>query len=100
MAASSKTQQSNHLVRSAVTAGVFLVARTSFIYEHAPNILEFITILGAATAFSASSVGLVQNDLRRVIAYSTCSQLGYNMVFSYGLSDYSVGIFHFANHAF
>jgi NADH-ubiquinone oxidoreductase chain 5 len=82
-----------------VTAGVFLIARTSFIYEHAPNILEFITILGAATAFFASSVGLVQNDLKRVIAYSTCSQLGY-MVFSCGLSDYSAGIFHLANHAF
>jgi NADH-ubiquinone oxidoreductase chain 5 len=82
-----------------VTAGVFLIARTSFIYEHASNILEFITLLGAATAFFASSVGLVQNDLKRVIAYSTCSQLGY-MVFSCGLSDYSAGIFHLANHAF
>ena len=82
-----------------VTAGVFLIARTSFIYEHVSNILEFITILGAATAFFASSVGLVQNDLKRVIAYSTCSQLGY-MVFSCGLSDYSAGIFHLANHAF
>jgi NADH-ubiquinone oxidoreductase chain 5 len=82
-----------------VTAGVFLIARSSFIYEHASNILEFITLLGAATAFFASSVGLVQNDLKRVIAYSTCSQLGY-MVFSCGLSDYSAGIFHLANHAF
>ena len=82
-----------------VTAGVFLIARTSFIYEYAPHILEFITILGACTAFFASSVGLVQNDLKRVIAYSTCSQLGY-MVFSCGLSDYAVGVFHLANHAF
>ena len=82
-----------------VTAGVFLLARSSFIYEHAPNILDFITFLGAATAFFASSVGLVQNDLKRVIAYSTCSQLGY-MVFSCGLSNYSTGIFHLANHAF
>lgn len=82
-----------------VTAGVFLIARSSFIYEYAPNVLEFITILGAATAFFASSVGLLQNDLKRVIAYSTCSQLGY-MVFSCGLSDYSAGIFHLANHAF
>lgn len=82
-----------------VTAGVFLIVRTSFLYEHAPNILEFITILGACTAFFASSVGLLQNDLKRVIAYSTCSQLGY-MVFSCGLSDYSVGVFHLANHAF
>ncbi|MBE0439325.1 MAG: NADH-quinone oxidoreductase subunit L [Gammaproteobacteria bacterium] len=82
-----------------VTAGVFLIARTSFIYEYASDILEFIAILGACTAFFASSVGLVQNDLKRVIAYSTCSQLGY-MVFSCGLSDYAVGIFHLANHAF
>ena len=82
-----------------VTAGVFLLARSSFIYEYSSNILEFIAFMGAATAFFASSVGLVQNDLKRVIAYSTCSQLGY-MVFSCGLSDYSVGIFHLANHAF
>ena len=82
-----------------VTAGVFLIVRTSFLYEHTVNILEFITILGACTAFFASSVGLVQNDLKRVIAYSTCSQLGY-MVFSCGLSDYTVGMFHLANHAF
>jgi NADH-ubiquinone oxidoreductase chain 5 len=82
-----------------VTAGVFLLARSSFIYEYAGHVLEFITILGASTAFFASSVGLLQNDLKRVIAYSTCSQLGY-MVFSCGLSDYSAGIFHLANHAF
>ena len=81
-----------------VTAGVFLIARSSFLYELAPNSLQFITILGAATAFFASSVGLLQNDLKRVIAYSTCSQLGY-MVFACGLSDYAVGIFHLANHA-
>jgi NADH-ubiquinone oxidoreductase chain 5 len=82
-----------------VTAGVFLIARSSFLYEQAPDILKFVTVLGAATAFFASSVGLLQNDLKRVIAYSTCSQLGY-MVFSCGLSDYSAGIFHLANHAF
>nr|AEP20705.1 NADH dehydrogenase subunit 5 [Durinskia baltica diatom endosymbiont] len=83
-----------------VTAGVFLIVRTSFLYEHAPHILEFITILGACTAFFASTVGLLQNDLKRVIAYSTCSQLGY-MVFSCGLSDYAVGVFfHLSNHAF
>lgn len=82
-----------------VTAGVFLIARCSFIFEYAPNSLRVITILGAATAFFASSVGLLQNDLKRVIAYSTCSQLGY-MVFSCGLSDYAVGVFHLANHAF
>jgi NADH-ubiquinone oxidoreductase chain 5 len=81
-----------------VTAGVFLIARSSFLYELAPNSLQFVTTLGAATAFFASSVGLLQNDLKRVIAYSTCSQLGY-MVFACGLSDYAVGIFHLANHA-
>lgn len=82
-----------------VTAGVFLIARCSFIFEYAPNSLKLVTVLGAATAFFASSVGLLQNDLKRVIAYSTCSQLGY-MVFSCGLSDYAVGVFHLANHAF
>ena len=82
-----------------VTAGVFLVARTSFIYEQTNNVLDFIAILGALTSFVASTTGLVQNDLKRVIAYSTCSQLGY-MVFACGLSNYSVGIFHLSNHAF
>jgi NADH-ubiquinone oxidoreductase chain 5 len=82
-----------------VTAGVFLIARCSFLFEYAPQSLQVVTLLGAATAFFASSVGLLQNDLKRVIAYSTCSQLGY-MVFSCGLSDYSVGVFHLANHAF
>jgi NADH-ubiquinone oxidoreductase chain 5 len=82
-----------------VTAGVFLIARMSFIYEQTSNVLEFIAILGALTSFVASTTGLVQNDLKRVIAYSTCSQLGY-MVFACGLSNYSVGIFHLSNHAF
>jgi NADH-ubiquinone oxidoreductase chain 5 len=82
-----------------VTAGVFLLARSSFIYEHVPNVLEYVTIIGALTAFFASTTGLVQNDLKRVIAYSTCSQLGY-MIFACGLSNYSVGIFHLSNHAF
>ena len=82
-----------------VTAGVFLLARASFIYEHSLYALIFVSILGASTAFFASTVGLLQNDLKRVIAYSTCSQLGY-MIFSCGLSNYSAGIFHLANHAF
>ena len=82
-----------------VTAGVFLLARCSSIYEYSPLVLNFITILGASTAFFAATVGLVQNDLKRVIAYSTCSQLGY-MVFACGLSNYSVGVFHLMNHAF
>ena len=82
-----------------VTAGVFLIARSSFIYEYINNILELITVFGALTAFFAATTGLVQNDLKRVIAYSTCSQLGY-MVFACGLSNYSVGFFHLSNHAF
>jgi len=82
-----------------VTAGVFLLARSSFIYEYSYNVLSYIAILGALTAFVASTIGLVQNDLKRVIAYSTCSQLGY-MVFACGLSNYAVGVFHLSNHAF
>ena len=82
-----------------VTAGVFLLARSSFIYEYSYNVLGYISIAGALTAFCASTIGLVQNDLKRVIAYSTCSQLGY-MVFACGLSNYSTGVFHLSNHAF
>lgn len=82
-----------------VTAGVFLLARSSFIYEHTTNVLGFITVIGALTSIFASTTGLVQNDMKRVIAYSTCSQLGY-MVFACGLSNYSVGVFHLTNHAF
>lgn len=82
-----------------VTAGVFLLARSSFIYEYANVVLCLITVLGSLTAFCASTIGLLQNDLKRVIAYSTCSQLGY-MVFACGLSNYSVGVFHLSNHAF
>ena len=82
-----------------VTAGVFLVVRSSFLYEFTPNVLTFLAIVGSLTAFYASTTGLLQNDLKRVIAYSTCSQLGY-MVFACGLSNYSVGFFHLSNHAF
>lgn len=82
-----------------VTAGVFLLARSSFIYEYSYNVLGYIVIIGSLTAFVASTIGLVQNDLKRVIAYSTCSQLGY-MVLACGLSNYSVGVFHLSNHAF
>lgn len=81
-----------------VTAGVFLIIRCSCIFENAPSVLFLITLVGAITSFFASSVGLVQNDFKRVIAYSTCSQLGY-MVFAAGLSNYSVALFHLANHA-
>jgi NADH-ubiquinone oxidoreductase chain 5 len=82
-----------------VTAGVFLLARCSPLLEYAPTASLIITIMGAMTAFLAATTGLMQNDLKRVIAYSTCSQLGY-MVFACGLSSYSVGVFHLANHAF
>lgn len=82
-----------------VTAGVFLIARCSPLFEYAHSTLNIVAIMGAMTAFLAATTGLVQNDLKRVIAYSTCSQLGY-MIFSCGLSSYSVGIFHLSNHAF
>ena len=82
-----------------VTAGVFLLVRSSFLYEYSQDFLEYVTIIGSVTAFLASSIGLVQNDMKRVIAYSTCSQLGY-MVFACGLSSYSAGFFHLTNHAF
>jgi NADH-ubiquinone oxidoreductase chain 5 len=82
-----------------VTAGVFLLARSSPLFEYAPNTLLIIVIIGSVTAFFAATTGILQNDLKRVIAYSTCSQLGY-MIFACGLSNYSVGIFHLSNHAF
>jgi NADH-ubiquinone oxidoreductase chain 5 len=82
-----------------VTAGVFVLLRVSPILEYAPSALFIITLFGSLTAFFAATSGLVQNDLKRVIAYSTCSQLGY-MVFACGLSNYSVGFFHLMNHAF
>jgi NADH:ubiquinone oxidoreductase subunit 5 (subunit L)/multisubunit Na+/H+ antiporter MnhA subunit len=82
-----------------VTAGVFLICRCSALFEYAPNASFFVTILGGITAFLAATTGLIQNDIKRVIAYSTCSQLGY-IVFAAGLSGYTVSIFHLSNHAF
>jgi NADH-ubiquinone oxidoreductase chain 5 len=82
-----------------VTAGVFIIIRCSPIMEYAPDILVLITFIGALTAFFAATTGLFQNDLKKVIAYSTCSQLGY-MVFACGLSNYQVGFFHLINHAY
>ena len=82
-----------------VTAGVFVICRSSFIFEYAPTALTIVTIVGAITAFYSASIGLVQNDLKKVIAYSTCSQLGY-MVFACGISGYNVSMYHLANHAF
>nr|YP_011008028.1 NADH dehydrogenase subunit 5 [Cutleria multifida]WBP69894.1 NADH dehydrogenase subunit 5 [Cutleria multifida] len=82
-----------------VTAGVFLLARCSPLLEYCPKSLSIISVVGGMTAFFAATTALVQNDLKRVIAYSTCSQLGY-MIFACGLSNYSVAVFHLANHAF
>jgi len=78
-----------------VTAGVFLIARCSPLFEYSPIALVVVTCFGAMTAFFAATTALVQNDLKRVIAYSTCSQLGY-MVFACGTSNYSVGVFSFS----
>nr|YP_010041705.1 NADH dehydrogenase subunit 5 [Cyanophora biloba]QPB15000.1 NADH dehydrogenase subunit 5 [Cyanophora biloba] len=82
-----------------VTAGVFLIIRCSFLFEFSDTALDILTIVGALTAFFAATTGLLQNDAKRVIAYSTCSQLGY-MVFVCGVSGYSASLFHLANHAF
>ena len=82
-----------------VTAGVFLISRCSYIFEFSPFTLNIIILIGSATAFFASTTGLFQNDMKKVIAYSTCSQLGY-MIFACGLSSYEVGMFHLSNHAF
>jgi len=82
-----------------VTAGVFLLVRCSPIIEYAPTGLIGITIIGSITALFAATIGLVQNDIKKVIAYSTCSQLGY-MVFACGISNYSASLFHLVNHGF
>ena len=82
-----------------VTAGVFLVVRCSPIYEYSPIILNFITIVGMTTALFAATVALVQNDIKKIIAYSTCSQLGY-MFFATGVGAYNVAMFHLFTHAF
>ncbi|SNR42398.1 NADH-quinone oxidoreductase subunit L [Puniceibacterium sediminis] len=82
-----------------VTAGVFLVCRMSPLMEYAPEATAFITFMGATTAFFAATVGLVQNDIKRVIAYSTCSQLGYMFVAA-GVGVYGVAMFHLLTHAF
>ncbi len=82
-----------------VTAGVFLVCRMSPLMEFAPHATAFVTIIGASTAFFAATIGLVQNDIKRVIAYSTCSQLGYMFVAA-GVGVYSAAMFHLLTHAF
>ena len=82
-----------------VTAGVFVMVRCSALLEFGDNVLTIITIFGSLTAFLGASVGVFQNDIKKIVAYSTCSQLGY-MVFACGLSLYSVSFFHLFNHAF
>ena len=82
-----------------VTAGVFLLIRSSPLFEQAPFALMIVIIVGSLTVLLAATVGVVQNDLKKVIAYSTCSQLGY-MVVACGISHYSISLFHLMNHAF
>jgi NADH-quinone oxidoreductase subunit L len=82
-----------------VTAGVFLVVRCSPIFEYSPLTLNIITIVGMTTAFFAATVALVQTDIKKIIAYSTCSQLGY-MFFATGVGAYNVAMFHLFTHAF
>ena len=82
-----------------VTAGVFMVARLSPLFDLAPTAQAFVTFIGATTAFFAATIALVQNDIKRIIAYSTCSQLGYMFV-AMGTGAYSIGMFHLFTHAF
>ncbi|MBT3359491.1 MAG: NADH-quinone oxidoreductase subunit L [Rhodospirillales bacterium] len=82
-----------------VTAGIFMVARLSPLFEYSDTALAVVTIVGATTAIFAATVACVQNDIKRVVAYSTCSQLGY-MFFALGVSAYSAGMFHLVTHAF
>jgi NADH-quinone oxidoreductase subunit L len=82
-----------------VTAGVFLICRMSPVMEHAPVALSIVTVVGASTALFAATIGCVQNDIKRIIAYSTCSQLGY-MFFAAGVGLYQAAMFHLFTHAF
>jgi proton-translocating NADH-quinone oxidoreductase chain L len=82
-----------------VTAGIFMIIRCAPLFDLAPDVKVFITILGATTAFFAATVALVQYDVKKIIAYSTCSQLGY-MMFACGLSQYASGLYHLTTHAF
>ena len=81
-----------------VTAGVYLMLRSSPLLEHSPTALMVVAWLGAATAFYAATCGLLVSDVKRVIAFSTCSQLGY-MVMAVGLSQYHVALYHLVTHA-
>ena len=82
-----------------VTAGVFMLARLSPLFEYAPTALAVVVVIGGTTAIFAATIGMAQNDIKRVIAYSTCSQLGY-MFFAAGVSAYGAAMFHLMTHAF
>ena len=82
-----------------VTAGVYMIGRNAVLFSHAPETLTIVAIVGVATALMAGTIGLVQNDIKRVLAYSTVSQLGY-MFLAMGVGAYAAGIFHLYTHAF
>ena len=82
-----------------VTAGVYMIGRNAVLFSHAPQTLAVVAVIGAATALMAGTIGLVQNDIKRVLAYSTVSQLGY-MFLAMGVGAYAAGIFHLYTHAF
>ena len=82
-----------------VTAGVFLIIRCSPLFEYAPGVSIVMVLVGSVTAFFAATTAVVQNDIKKIIAYSTCSQLGY-MIFACGFSGYSASLFHLVNHSF
>ena len=82
-----------------VTAGVYMVARVSFLYNHAPLAMNVVAVIGLFTAVFAATIGITQNDIKKVFAYSTVSQLGY-MFLGLGVGAYSAGIFHLMTHAF
>ncbi len=82
-----------------VTAGVYMVGRNAVLFSHAPMMMEIVAIVGVLTALMAASIGLVQNDIKRVLAYSTVSQLGY-MFLAMGVGAFAAGAFHLMTHAF
>jgi NADH-quinone oxidoreductase subunit L len=82
-----------------VTAGVYMVARNAVLFTHAPLVMEIVAVIGAVTALVSATIGLVQNDIKRVLAYSTVSQLGY-MFLATGVGAFAAGIFHLTTHAF
>src|SRR5262249_42058932 len=82
-----------------VTAGVYMIGRNAVLFNHAPNVLIIVATIGTLTAFIAGTIGLVQNDIKRVLAYSTVSQLGY-MFLAMGMGAFGAGIFHLYTHAF